>query len=239
MQVEIFGSGNELSHHVAKKLAQRIGEVQDIGFATGRTMEPIYEALRGYAPLKVRAKGWILDEYLGLSISHPQSYRYFLNHLVFKPLGFTSEQIIYPLLDECSVQDAIDKYEKEFQKMDGLDLQLLGLGLNGHVGLNEPGSSVHSRTRVIEIAELTRKSNLIYFNNLSEVPKSAFTFGIANLLQNKELWLVVTGAKKAEIVKRVIEGEVSEDVPASLLKNHSNITMFLDLEAAQLLKPVT
>jgi glucosamine-6-phosphate deaminase len=238
MKLHIFHSTEELYRELALRLAGFIQKPLQLGFATGKTMEPLYAQLRLLAPLKVQATGWILDEYLGLKGDHPQSYRYFLNHYVFGPLNFPPSQISFPPLDECPIDEAIKIYEDRFLKHQGLDLQLLGLGLNGHVGLNEPGSKLTDRTRVVEIAELTRKSNLVYFNDISEVPSSALTFGLANLLQDKELWLIVTGSKKAEIVKKVVEGEVSTEVPASLLKNHKNLNIFLDPDAAQLLKPI-
>lgn len=239
MDLHIFHSTEELYKQLALRLAQKIQQALHIGFATGKTMEPLYAELRALAPMSVRATGWILDEYLGLKGDHPQTYRYFLNKFVFEPLSFPASQISFPPLDECILDEAIRIYEERFQKQQGLDLQLLGLGLNGHVGLNEPGSQETDKTRIVEIAELTRKSNLVYFNELSEVPKSAMTFGLANLLQDKELWLIVTGSKKAEIVKRVIEGDISSEVPATILKKHRNLKIFLDPQAAQLLKPIT
>lgn len=238
MELHIYRSTDELYRDLAQKLAEKIEKPLQLGFATGKTMEPLYAQLRTLVPLKVKATGWILDEYLGLRGDHTQSYRYFLNQYVFGPLGFPSSQICFPPLDEHELTEAIRIYEERFQKVQGLDLQLLGLGLNGHVGLNEPGSRASDRTRVVQIAELTRQSNLVYFNDLSEVPSSAVTFGLANLLENKELWLIVTGSKKAEIVKRVVEGDVDASVPATLLKQHKNLKVFLDPQAAQLLKPI-
>ncbi len=239
MNLHIFNSTEDLYQELALRLASYIQKPLQLGFATGKTMEPLYSKLRALAPIKVEATGWILDEYLGLKENHSQSYRYFLNKNVFEPLHFPLSKICYPPLDTKSVEEALRIYEDQFQSLHGLDLQLLGLGLNGHVGLNEPGSLETESTRIVEIAELTRKSNLVYFNDISEVPRSAITFGLANLLQNKELWIIVTGTKKSEIVKRVIDGEVSPDVPATLLMKHKNLHIFLDPEAAQLLEPIS
>ena len=234
----IFKNSSELYRDLAAQLALRLQKPQQIGFATGKTMEPLYKELRQLAPFKVNATAWILDEYLGLSANHPQSYRYFLNELILNPLGFNPSSICFPALEELPLEQAVMEYEAKFKQTGGLDLQLLGLGTNGHVGLNEPGSDKESRTRVVEIAEATRISNSSYFDHLSEVPQKAMTLGMANLLETKELWLIVTGSKKTEIVRRVIEGEITQEVPASLLRKHPNLHVFLDQEAAGLLKPV-
>jgi glucosamine-6-phosphate deaminase len=236
MEIKVYPTSSELAENIAKDLAQKLALPLNIGFATGRTMEPIYKALRESFRGSPKAHGWILDEYLGLKTQDPQSYRFFLNQKVFLPLGFSKPQVHFPNLEILKAHEAAEDYEQQIGKLGGLDLQLLGLGLNGHVGLNEPGSTSNSITRVVQIAQSTRLSNQEFFASLESVPKEAITLGLSTLAQSKSLWLIATGDSKAKIVKEILQDEISTERPASLLRKHSGLVVHLDEAAAKFLK---
>lgn len=236
MQVIHFSHANDLVQEVARRLSAKLQEDGLIGFATGRTMDPIYLALQELAPFEIKAQASMLDEYVGLVASDSRSYRYYLQTRVFAPLGLPKNKIHLPKLEEMPVNKAAQAYENQLMSLGGLRVQLLGLGLNGHVGLNEPGSTIDSRTRIVEIAEKTRISNQSFFNSLEDVPKEALTLGLGTLNEAQELWLIVTGLSKAKILKEVLEGPRTTDVPASLLRDHKGLKIFVDKEAASLLK---
>jgi glucosamine-6-phosphate deaminase len=236
MDIKIYPTSSELAKSLAADLAQILSAPLNVGFATGRTMEPIYKVLRENFRGSPKAHGWILDEYLGLEAQDPQSYRFFLNQKVFLPLGFSESQVHFPNLEILKAHEAADDYEQQICKIGGLDLQLLGLGLNGHVGLNEPGSTVNSITRVVQIAQSTRLSNQEFFKSLESVPKEAITLGLSTLAQSKSLWLIATGESKAKIVKEILQDEISVDRPASLLRNHPGLVVHLDEAAAKFLE---
>lgn len=231
MKIRRFEDSVALAEAVAQQLATMLTNTGNVGFATGRTMDPIYAELVKLAP-RVAAQVWMLDEYLGLSAEDTRSYRFYLQTRVFGPLQVPPAQIHLPLLDALAPDAAALAYESELQHTGGLRLQLLGLGLNGHLGLNEPGSALTERTRIVEIAEKTRVSNQSFFADLSEVPTRALTLGLATLNDAQELWLIVSGSAKAEILKQVLEGPVTPAVPASLLRDHPGLVVFVDAAAA-------
>lgn len=235
MKIKRFQDSAALAQAVAQDLAAMLATTGNVGFATGRTMDPIYEVLVKLAP-SVAARVWMLDEYLGLSAEDPRSYRYYLQARVFGPLRVPSAQIHLPQLEALGAEAAAAAYEAELQRLGGLRLQLLGLGLNGHLGLNEPGSALSERTRIVEIAEKTRVSNQSFFADLAEVPTRALTLGLATLNEAQELWLIVSGSSKAQILKEVLEGPVTPAVPASLLRDHPGLVVFVDAAAASQLR---
>ena len=238
MELKIFEDADSLARDVASRLRLKLESRLNVGFATGRTMDPVYVHLAARKPQMPLAQAWMLDEYLGLSAGDSRTYAHYLNERVFTPLEYPVQQINLPRLSMGNPQEAADEYEDRLRLAGGLDVQLLGIGHNGHVGLNEPGSSIHSRTRVVTIAESTRVANQSLFASLEEVPREALTLGLGTLNEAKELWLLAIGRGKAEIIKRFLEGEVTEDVPATLLRSHPGLRVFLDQEAASLLKPV-
>lgn len=236
MQFLEFSNANALAQEVAHRLSVKLQQNGLIGFATGRTMDPIYQSLQQLAPIQIKAQAAILDEYVGIPAGDTRSYRYYLQTRVFVPLGFPRDHIHLPKLEELPIHQAAADYESTLMSLGGIDLQLLGLGLNGHLGLNEPGSSIQSRTRIVQIAEKTRISNQSFFSSIDEVPNEALTIGLGTLNEARELWLIVTGSSKAKILKDVLEGPSTHDVPASLLREHRGLTVFVDSEAARLLK---
>lgn len=173
-----------------------------------------------------------LDEYIGLEPEHPKSFRYFMQQQLFDHVNITQEQTHVPdgLCKDVSAH--VDEYEQRIRAAGGIDLQLLGIGGNGHIAFNEPGSAANSRTRLIELTQDTIDANSRFFDSADAVPRQAITMGIGTILEAKRILLMATGQGKAEVIARTIEGEVDESVPASLLQSHSDVTFVLDEAAA-------
>lgn len=233
LRYEVAASSTELALRVAHLLYQELAKGGCFGFATGRTMEPIYAELvklHRDSPLDGPSiHGFMVDEYLGLAADDPRSYVHYLRERVYLPLGIPANHMHVPLAQDPSA------YLEEIRQLGGLKLQLLGIGTNGHIGFNEPGSSRSTHIRVVSIAESTRLANASLFASLSDVPKEAISLGVADIMRAEKVWLVANGLSKAEIVRRLnISGETS-DLPASFLKSHPHFRVFLDTEAASLL----
>lgn len=239
---QVFPTAQAVAKHLASLLYSRIQQNPQIvlGLATGSTMEPVYEelaALLKAKPLNLsELRSFNLDEYLGLAPTHEQSYNYFMHHHLFNRIGLNDSQVTLPQ-GQCadSVREC-EQYSAAIAKA-GIDFQLLGIGSNGHVGFNEPGTSFASLTHVVELTEKTRIDNGRFFSSLAEVPTHAITMGIKDILSAKEIALVITGAHKAQTVLNLYNSEVSETMPASALKNHSKVHYLIDADAASLLPP--
>ena len=227
----------EMSQKASSVLLELIAKKADpvLGLATGSTPIGMYQSLiKAYEQETVsfkHVKTFNLDEYVGLACQHPNSYHSFMNEKLFKHIDIDSGQTFIPdgtaddLVVECQ------KYEVQIRKAGQIDLQVLGLGLNGHIGFNEPGTSFSSRTHVINLMESTRLANARFFDSLDEVPTQAITMGINTIIESKLILLLVSGEKKAKALARLLNGEVSEEFPASILKRHPNVIIIAD-EAA-------
>lgn len=207
-----------------------------LGLATGTTPLGLYSRIiadhkeNGTDYSKIRTVN--LDEYKGLPKTHEQSYAYFMKKNLFDGLGITPEQ--------TNIEDGTAKDEKaECLQYDALleelprDIQLLGLGSNGHIAFNEPGTSFGSGTHVVTLAESTIKDNARLFEDIFEVPQKAYTMGIKQIMQAKKILILASGANKAEAVYKTVKGEVTEQVPASVLQLHPNCILIADRAAAQ------
>lgn len=226
-----FQSGNTIINHL------RNSQANSIGFATGATMVPVYkfltESLRKYNLSNIRT--FNLDEYIGLSNQHPLSYAYYMYEHLFNQLSFDQSNI--NLLDGSAgnIEKEAQNYEMKISLGGGIDLQLLGVGRNGHIGFNEPGSKFDSVTRVVNLANITVKTNSKFFHNSNEVPRAAITMGIGTILRAKKLLVVATGKEKAIACKKMINEVPTVLCPASAIQTHSNVTVVLDQSAASLL----
>lgn len=238
---KIFETVDEAAYYTAQRIYSKIKAMPTaaLGLATGSTMKPVYKQLLKCLqnkPLDVsRLITYNLDEYIGLSAQHPQSYNYYMYHYLFNQLDIPAENVHLPdgLIEDC---DAVcQAYSQSIASTGGLDLQLLGIGTNGHIGFNEPYTCFNSRTHVVKLSEQTRIDNGRFFDDQSEMPTHAITMGIKDILEAKEIILMVTGRNKADIMERLYHSEVDEALPASALKNHPNLTIVLDREAAALL----
>ena len=228
--------------NIAKRAAQRYVELLKskpdaiLGGATGSTPLGLYaELIRLYQQGEIsfaKARTFNLDEYVGLDGSHDQSYRYFMNHNLFNHVDID--------LANTRVPDGINTaaaaaYDDEINAAGGIDLQLLGIGVDGHIGFNEPGTPLDSVTHVVELTQNTREVNSRFFASLDEVPTHAVTMGIKTVMNARSIILMAIGSSKAEIIAKAIKGPVTTEVPASILQLHPFAEIYLDPAAAALL----
>ena len=207
-----------------------------LGGATGSTPLGLYAELvrlnkAGEISFK-DASSFNLDEYVGLDGTHDQSYRYFMDHNLFDHIVIDKTRTHVPSGIDVSDPAA---YDKQIEAAGGVDLQLLGIGNNGHIGFNEPGTPFGSLTHIVELTESTREANKRFFNSIDEVPTHAVTMGVKTVMQARSIILMAIGPAKAPIMKEMLQGPVTEKVPASVLQLHPDVTVYMDYEAAKLL----
>ncbi|MGX9848885.1 glucosamine-6-phosphate deaminase [Limimaricola litoreus] len=222
----------------AQIIAQTLTETPQavLGLATGGTMEPVYADLvrraeAGEVSLE-RMTSFNLDEYVGLPPEHPQSYHTYMAERLFGPLGLDPARTHLPRGDAEDPATEAARYDAAIGQAGGIDLQLLGIGGNGHIGFNEPSSSLASPTRVKTLTSATREANARFFGPDETVPRFAITMGIATILRSRRAVLLATGASKASAVAAMVEGPLSARCPASALQLHPSATVVLDTEAA-------
>lgn len=210
-----------------------------LGLATGGTPLGAYRQLidlhreKGFSFSNVTT--FNLDEYVGLSPDQPESYRFFMNANLFQHLDIPMEQTHVPRGDARDLRSECEKYELKLEIAGGIDIQLLGVGTDGHIGFNEPGSSLASRTRIKSLTESTRRDNTRFFSCPNDVPSTAITMGVGTILDAKRILLLATGRSKAEAIQAAIEGPITSFVPASALQLHADVTIVIDSDAASLL----
>lgn len=210
-----------------------------LGLATGSTPEGIYEQLiEGYQRGDIdfsTVRSVNLDEYKGLSADNDQSYQYYMKTKLFNHINIKSENYYLPNgMTEDDKQECI-RYDNIIESINGVDLQLLGLGLNGHVGFNEPAESFDKGTHLVKLTDSTIEANSRFFETYDDIPKYAYTMGILSIMKARKILLVVNGAKKAQILKEVIQGPITPQVPASVLQLHNDVIVVADDEALSLL----
>ena len=175
-----------------------------------------------------------LDEYVGLDGSHPQSYRYFMDSHLFNLVDIDKTRTHVPcgigVTDEMAAH-----YDDEIKQAGGVDLQLLGIGPNGHIGFNEPGTPWDAVTHIVPLTDATRQANKRFFNSIDEVPEKAVSMGIKTVMQSRRIILMAFGKNKAQAVKGMIEGRIDNSVPASILQLHPDCTVYIDDDAASML----
>lgn len=208
-----------------------------LGLATGGTPVGIYRQLvgdfeRGMFSFK-QTTTFNLDEYVGLPEDHPESYHAYMRQHLFDRIDLPAGQAHIPNGNAADPEAECRRYDELIERGGQLDLQLLGLGHNGHIGFNEPAHALIRGTHVVELAEETRRANARYFHSLDEVPKQALTIGVGTILKAKMILLVVKGADKADIVRRALQGPITTDCPASLLQTHPHLNVLLDRAAAE------
>lgn len=230
----------ELSAKASEIIAQIMKEKDDaiLGLATGSTPIGTYKNLiKKYQNKEIsfkNIKSYNLDEYCELPREHHESYYTFMHRNLFDHVDMKEENINIP----SSVGGELDKLAKEYNdKLNSvkIDLQLLGIGGNGHIGFNEPGTLFDQETFIVKLAEKTRQDNARFFASIDEVPRYAITMGIKNIMNAKKILLLASGANKQDAVKKLIEGPITEDFPASVLKKHGDVIVIIDEEAGKLL----
>ncbi|WP_064971727.1 glucosamine-6-phosphate deaminase [Ornithinibacillus californiensis] len=227
----------EMSRKACELVAETINTIEKpiLGLATGSTPEGLYQCLinkHKEEQLSFRhVTTFNLDEYVGLGSENPNSYRYFMNGKLFQHIDIRKENTYVPNGSAENLEEECVSYEELIREHGGMDLQILGIGLNGHIGFNEPGTPFTSRTHIVELDESTRQANARFFDSLEEVPTHAITTGIGTIMESKKILLLISGENKADTVTRLVNGDISEDFPASILKEHPNVTIIAD-EAA-------
>lgn len=221
----------EMSQLAAQIIIQKVREhpTTVLGLATGSTPSGLYEKLvQDHVHNRTSYKEvttFNLDEYIGLAETHEQSYHTYMDKNLFSKINLRKEQTHIPKGDAVDHLIEAQKYEERIQQAGGIDLQVLGIGKNGHIGFNEPGTSFSSRTHVVDLTLSTREANQLFFNSLDEVPKKAISMGIATIMESKEILLLISGPSKNDAYKRLLHGAIDEQFPASILKRHPKVTV--------------
>lgn len=211
-----------------------------LGLATGSTPEGTYKQLvewynKGDLDFK-NIKAVNLDEYKGLSKDNDQSYAYFMRKHLFDHINIDLNNTYIPNGLEEDAQKECTRYNNVIKSLGGVDLQLLGIGGNGHIGFNEPGQAFEKETHCVKLTDDTIKANSRFFSNLDLVPKFAYSMGIKNIMQAKSILLIASGKSKAEALYKAIYGEIVPSIPASILQLHNNVTIVADEDALSVIK---
>lgn len=240
-------NAGEASVYAAHKIANLIREKQNqgenavLGLATGNTPIRIYqELIRLHKSEGLSFENVIsfnLDEYYPISRTHNQSYTYFMNQYLFGQIDIDPQNVHIPHTD-CSLEEIAiycGEYEAKIAGYGGLDLQLLGIGRNGHIGFNEPGSTIDSTTRLVNLHHVTRNDAVESFGTMENVPQQAVSIGIHTIMQAKMILLMALGEHKSEIISKALKGKISSEIPASFLRTLPQVEYILDREAASLI----
>jgi glucosamine-6-phosphate deaminase len=231
-----------VSAEAAGFLVERLLRKPDLvlGLATGSTPIGLYRELirrcreDGLDVSKITT--FNLDEYVGVPPDHEQSYHRFMKEQLFDHLGLDPRYVYIPNGMANDIEAHCDWYEQQIQRAGGIDVQILGMGSNGHIAFNEPGSSLGSRTRVKTLTQETRDANARFFSSAEEVPRHAITMGIGTIMEARELVMLVTGESKAEALRAAVEGPLTAQLPASMIQMHRKAYVIVDRAAAHLLR---
>jgi glucosamine-6-phosphate deaminase len=242
MKVTILSSGDAVAEALADRVASTLREKADavLGLASGRTPVDGYaEMQRLHAAGQMdwsRASTFNLDEFAGVDGGHPGSFRTFMDDHLFAGVNLQPERIHFLDGAAADLDAECERYEAAIAGAGGIDLQILGIGSNGHVGFNEPGDDLPVRTHRVRLMESTRRDNAALFgHDPSKVPREALSMGIGTILHARRIVLVATGDKKAECIRQSVNGRITTRVPASMLQVHPDVEMLLDEEAAALI----
>lgn len=242
--VKIFSTPQDGSSFVAQQIAQLIKEKEAkgqkcvIGLATGSSPKSLYkELVRMHKEEGLSFKNVItfnLDQYYPMERDALQSYHYFMRKNLFEQTDIDPNNYHLPdgMVSKEHMKEHCTNYEKQIEDAGGIDLQILGIGINGHIGFNEPGSGIYTKTRLTALDNSTRLANSYEFGNMSEVPRMAITMGIGTILKSKKIILMAWGQAKAPVIQQSVEEDDTEEVPASLLQNHDDVTFVVDEAAA-------
>ncbi|MEK4145942.1 MULTISPECIES: glucosamine-6-phosphate deaminase [Robertmurraya] len=231
-----------MSERACSIMIETINRIKNpvLGLATGSTPEGLYQKIiEKFNEGKVSFQDvttFNLDEYVGLDREDVNSYYRYMKEKLFNHVDIKLERVHLPNGAAADLEAECQRYEKQIRQAGKIDLQILGMGINGHIGFNEPGTPFSSRTHVVELEASTREANSRFFPTLDDVPTQALTMGIATIMESKEILLLVSGEQKAEAIARLTDGDISEDFPASILRNHPNVTVIVDEGAMVLAK---
>ncbi|CCV64100.1 Glucosamine-6-phosphate deaminase NagB [Alteracholeplasma palmae J233] len=234
MKIKIFQNDEQLYNEIKNHIISEIRELPsfNLGLATGSTPEKLYLKLieaytsKEFDPSSI--KTFNLDEYIGLEESHEASYHYYMQTKLFQHIPFKGSHVPK---STGNPEENVKEYNKLLEE-NPIDLQILGIGSNGHIAFNEPNTSFLETVHIATLTEKTIIDNSRFFNSIEEVPKTAITMGLKNIMNAKKIILIATGLNKADAIFKTVKGEVTEKVPASILQQHPNVTIYLDSEAA-------
>jgi glucosamine-6-phosphate deaminase len=242
MQVSVFKDERTLARTLAAHIAQSLAEKPDLvlGLPTGRTPIRLYHELGAmHAKGQIdfaRATTFNLDEFLGIPSSHPGSYRSFMQEHLFSRVNLSPERINIPNGAAADPAAECERYERAIAEAGGIDLQLLGIGTNGHIGFNEPARELAAMTHRVVLKASTRHSNAgLFGGDESQVPKEALSVGMATIMHARGIVLMATGKSKARCIQRVVDGPITTKLPASFLQLHRHVELMLDESAASAL----
>ena len=237
----VVGTEKEISAQIAEEFIKQVQKKPNsvLGLATGTSPLGVYANM-----VKANKEGRVsfkdvatfnLDEYIGLEGTHNQSYRYFMNTNLFDHIDINKEKT-HVLKGVGDYLDYANKYDALIASFGGIDLQILGIGSDGHIAFNEPGTAFDSLTHVAELAESTIVDNSRLFDDISEVPTKAVTMGLKSIMNAKKIVLIATGKNKAKAIAALLKGPKTEDCPASILQDHPDCTIYVDEDAYRLAK---
>ena len=241
MKIIITKNYEELSKVAANEMADVVKNNPSaiLGLATGGSPVGMYKEL-----IRMNEAGEIdfskvttvnLDEYVGLSGEHPQSYRYFMNDNLFNHINIDKNNTYVPNGLAEDVEAECKNYDNKIAELGGTDVQLLGVGNNGHIAFNEPDENLVSGTHLTSLTQDTIEANARFFDSIEEVPKTALTMGLGGIMKSKKIIVIASGEAKAEAVKAMVSGKISTNMPASMLQMHRDVTVIIDEAAAKLL----
>lgn len=242
MRVIIERDYDAMSKRAAEIVAEVVREKPDcvLGLATGSTPIGLYkELIRMHKEEGLdfsRVRTFNLDEYYGLALDHPQSYRYFMHQYLFDYINIPPQNINVPSGLVKGVKAYCAHYEQIIKEAGGIDIQVLGIGGDGHIGFNEPGSSLASRTRLVALNEWTIKDNARFFEGEEDVPRFAITMGVGTIMEARRCLLLAYGSKKAKAIAQAVEGPITSQITASALQMHPDTIVIVDEEAASEMK---
>ncbi len=228
----------EMSRKAASIIASQITLKPDsvLGLATGDTPLGMYnELVKLYNNKELdfsEVVSFNLDEYYGLDISNKQSYYYFMMNNLFKYINVPAANINIPNGSAENIQKECLRYEEKIKKAGGIDIQVLGIGVNGHIGFNEPDVNFEAKTHLVTLDKSTIQANSRFFINQDDVPTKAISMGIGTIMNSKKILLLACGSAKADIISKAVKGKITPEIPASILQLHQDVTVIVDAAAA-------
>lgn len=241
MKLIVVNNYEELSKVAAKEFSKIIKEKENVvlGLATGGSPVGMYkELIRMYEQKELNFSKTTtvnLDEYIGLNPEHNQSYRYFMNNNLFNHINIDKSNTFVPngLAEDLEAQ--CKEYDQKIVELGGIDIQLLGVGNNGHIAFNEPNNELSSGTHIISLTDNTIEANARFFDNIDDVPRKAITMGVGGIMKAKKIILIASGESKAEAIKGIFSGKITTANPATMLQMHRDVTVIVDEAAAKLI----
>lgn len=241
MDIRIFNNSQEIGNAAAEIISNKIIEKNDaiLGLATGASPVPTYKKLiencnAGKISFK-DVKTFNLDEYCSIPASDKNSYYTFMHENLFNHVDVKEENVHVPNGNPENAEEYCASYDAAIKEAGGIDIQVLGIGRNGHIGFNEPSDAFTAGTYKVKLTDSTIEANKIYFESENDVPREAITMGVESIINAKEIILIAEGKAKAQAIHDMIKGEISPACPASILQKHDNVHVFLDKDAASLL----